>query len=593
MIEPGCNVLFESSWEVCNRVGGIYTVVKSKADILKKLYSHYFLIGPYIENQAINELKEMEPPSEMLDVFSRLKMKGIVCYFGKWLIKGEPLTILIDFRGRYGEAGRIKKELWDNYNVDSINAKWDFDEPVIWSEAVGMLIEEMSKKWHDRRIVGHFHEWLAGSSILYLKSRKSKVATVFTTHATMLGRSISGAGRDLYDEMDRIEPMGAARDIGIIEKHTSEKAAAAACDIFTTVSHTTAVEAEKFLGRRPEVLVLNGLDFSEYPNFIQASVNHAKYRDMLREFLVYYFFPHYWFDLNNTLLYFISGRNEFHNKGVDITIEALAKLNEILKREESDKHVAVFFFIPNETHGIKKELLENRTFYSQIKNFSASNYNQIQNNILDQLFTSGDVKRDVLPDGFTRNLIRHLSSFKRDGLPGYCTHYLPDEEKDPIITNFKKYGLLNRKQDRVKVINYPVYLEGADGLLDYKYSEIISGCHLGLFPSYYEPWGYTPLESAALGVCAVTSDTAGFGRFIQSQPGYDSKGIFVLNREKPNAEETVEDFTALLYEYTMKNHNQRAQNKIRAMELASEADWNKLVENYITAHNKAYENMNS
>ncbi len=590
MIEPECDVLLEASWEVCNKVGGIYTVVKSKAEILKSKYQDYILIGPYFDFQAKNELQNIEPPAELQDVFSKLRTMGIICHYGKWLITGEPNCILIETNQRMHEKDRLKKDLWDKYQVDSINAKWDFEEPMIWGEAVGILMHEIANVWNDRKIVGHFHEWLAGFGILHLKSIGSRVATVFTTHATMLGRSIAGSGRNLFKELHTIKPDEEARSLGIIEKYTTEKASANACDVFTTVSETTANEAKIILGRKPEILVLNGLDFSVFPNFVEGSVNHVNYRSVIREFVSYFFFPHYSFDLNETLNFFIVGRNEFRNKGVDIAIRALGGLNELLKKENSKKHVAAFFWIPNETHGIKKELLENKTYFRHIRDFINRNQNNIGKNILTKVFDEEKLQSNIFPENFEIDLKVFFNKFKREGNPGFCTHYLPDENSDSIIKGFKENGLLNQKHDRVKVILYPVYLDGSDGLLDLNYYDAITGSHLAILPSFYEPWGYTPLESAALGVPAITSDTSGYGKFVKSIPNYNNEGIFVLDREKVDNDTSVQKCVEMLYTFTKLSQSQRATNKIKALTLAKEADWKILADNYVNAHNMALKN---
>ncbi|MBT4539997.1 hypothetical protein HOC35_00650 [Candidatus Woesearchaeota archaeon] len=600
MDSPKANVLFEVSWEICNKVGGIYTVVKSKADLINKAYENYFLIGPYVEKKAKEVFNELDPPENFAGIFNELADMGIKCHFGEWQIKGKPNAILLDVSGFSKKTNDFKKLFWDNFGIDSLNAGWTFEEPMLWSTAAGILIEKYAKQNNEgKKIVTHCHEWMAGFALLYLINKKSNVGTVFTTHATMLGRTLCAVGRELYSELNNLNPKEEAYKYNIQEKYLTEFACAQNADVFTTVSEITSMEAEKILGRKADVILLNGLDMEKFPSFEELSIKHRIYRDKIREFVAYYFFPYYSFDLSQTLLFFIVGRYEFKNKGIDIFIKALGNLNRMMQENDSKKTVIAFFWIPREVHGAKIELSENKMNFNRLKDFVNSNQEDIQHKILMHLVKSKDEKieaadhftsSNLFPEEFLLEARKLKLNFSKSGNPPLSTHNLPGEEHDEIINALKAEGLDNKKDDKVKVISYPVYLTGIDGLTDLPYYDALTGCHLGLFPSYYEPWGYTPLESGALGVSSLTTDLGGFGRFLVSKEKGD-KGIFVLKRFGINEDKVINDFSKTLHDYTLLKEKERVEQKMISKKIANLADWNEFVKYYFEAHNKAIESV--
>ncbi|MBU0666651.1 MAG: hypothetical protein ABIC91_06250 [Nanoarchaeota archaeon] len=589
--------LFEASWEVCNKVGGIYTVVKSKAYVMKQHYKNYFLIGPYFEEKARVGLDLKHPPAEFKQAFDELEEEGIKCYYGEWDADGSPNIILIDFKALISKKDEIKYWFWNNYQIDSINSHWDFEEPMLWSWAVARLLEKISANIKNSSIVGQFHEWLAGFPILYFKKKQINIATVFTTHATILGRSVAGSGDDLYGVLETMNPQDEAYKKGVADKFLTERACANNADIFTTVSEITAIESAKILGRKPEVILNNGLTLRKFPTIEETSVKHLTTRDKIREFLTYHFFPHYTFDLTHNLTFFIVGRYEFKNKGIDVMIEALAKLNEKLKTEKTKRNIAVFFWIPMGTKGLKVEVFENKNYYRHIKNYIDWHSQDILKRIVEDIVSSKTPSiSSMFTEEFLQDLKKDLIQFKRQGNPSICTHYISDEKNDVLIKSLYDAGLDNKADDKVKVIVYPVYLDGNDGMINLPYYDAIAGSHLGIFPSYYEPWGYTPVETAAMGVSAVTTDLAGFGRFIESKvpkkQKEKAKGIYILKRYNRSKQEVVDDLYNIMYEFSHLNHQERVQNKIEAKNLASTVDWKFFVQNYVDAHNKALVNLN-
>jgi len=588
MIRGNADYVFEVSWEVCNKAGGINTVLKTKAPCMKSYYENYFLIGPYFKDKADVELQPEEPPLFLKSIFEEMKCLGIMCYYGLWEIEGEPAVILIDFKNFFNQKDGIKTRLWEAFRVDSLGAPFDFDEPIVWSWCVGILLAKIGCALQDKQIISHFHEWLAGGGLLHLRIEKSHIKTLFTTHATMLGRAMADSGFDLYNQLGKFDPYQKAKDFNILAKHTTEVACAQNSDIFTTVSEVTGYEAEKLLGRKPDVLLLNGIDVEKFPTIEETSIKHVTCKSILREFLTYHFFPYYTFDLKHNLMFFFASRYEFHNKGIDILIKALSILNEKLKKEDTPRTVCIFFWVPMKTYGIKVELLENKNYYRHIKSLVDMKSSHIlQQIVTDFISRKLSVEESFFEKDFMRELKANILTFQRTGNPSILTHNIENEDKDPLVQGLLKEGLDNKPDDKVKVIVYPVYLSGNDGLLNLSYYDAMAGCHLGLFPSYYEPWGYTPLEAAAMGIASLTSDLSGFGRFIENKLLKENSGIFLLKRFNRTKEQEIQELAEIMYKYAALDHAERVQNKINAKYLSNLADWKHFVKFYIVAHNKA------
>ena len=587
-MESHADILFEVAFEVCNKVGGIYAVLKSKASRMTEYYkNNYFAIGPYFKEKAVLETMKLSPPDFMKDVFSELEKNGIKCYYGKWLIPSKPNVILIDYSDLMEKSKEIKERLWEDYKVDSWNAGYDFDEPVIWSTAVGMFLEKLIPKLQNKRIVCQFHEWLSGAGLLYLKD---KVPTVFTTHATVLGRTIAGNGEDLYSEVNNGKPLEPKRahKYGVQAKHLLEKACAENCNIFTTVSEITGKEAEYILGRKPDIILPNGLDTSKFPTMEELVLFHRKYKKKIKDFLNAYFGPYYESELWDCMIFFTSGRYEFKNKGFDVFIDALGMLNEKMKKENIRKNVFVFFFIPKGNSGANVEILESIRLYEDMEEELKDELPWIEEMTIASLVKGKMPKMStIFRKEFLQECKKKMIAFKKKGNPPFCAFNI-EYEGDSIIESFKKNNLLNRKGDKVKVIFYPSYLSTTDRMLGLNYEQAVQGTHLGVFPSYYEPWGYTPLDAAENGVLAITSDLAGFGIFIKPQLKNGS-GIMVLERENKNYEETVKGLSDLLWSVVTMSRKVRIPKKAEAKDLASLSDWKILVKKYIEAHNLALE----
>ncbi len=587
------DILFEVSWEVCNKVGGIFTVVMSKAAKMVEVYGeNYFMIGPYFASKTTGHFQEEIPIEICKQPFEELKKLGILCHFGKWLIEGAPNVILIDFENYRHNANEIKRELWDWYKIDSLRAANDYDEPIVWAYAAGVLIEKLSKAAADRKIVAHFHEWLSGAGLLYLKKKDARAATVFTTHATILGRTLASSNVDLYNVWDKINPDQEVYKYNIESKHLVEKNSAAFADVFTTVSEITGMEAAYLLKKKPDVLVPNGLDISKFPSFEEVVIKHKLQRDRIREFMLYYFFPYYTFDPKETLIYFLAGRYEFHDKGIDIFIRALGRLNEKMRQAKAKKTIVAFIWVPANFRNIKPEILENKTLFQDIKDAMEETIGDVEKNIIYSFVSGKKIANDTLfEDDFLTEMKIRVSRFVKKGKPPIATHDLYSES-DEIIKALNAVKLKNEESDPVKIIFYPIYLSGADGLLNLNYYEAMQGSHLGIFPSYYEPWGYTPLEAGALGVSSVTTDLAGFGRYFCAEcMQSDTPGIYVLKRLNKSDENVVGQLADVMFMFANFSKEERTANKLQARKVASMADWKIFVKNYIVAHELAVEKV--
>jgi len=597
IMEPRSEVLFEVSFETCNKVGGIYAVLESKAKKMVELYKdNYFLIGPYYPERAVTEYLKQNPPKICEKIFSELKNEGVYCHFGKWLVEGKPNVILVDFSEILKKVNTIKWELWRDYKIDSLGTGFDFDEPVAWATACGILIDKLIPQLKGKRVIGHFHEWLSGAALLRLHK---KIPTIFSTHATMLGRTIAGWGEDLYSEVDENLKKGIKLDpkrpykYGVQAKHLMERACVENASLFTTVSEITAKEAEYILGKRPDVVLPNGLDIERFPTMEEFALLHKKYLQKMKHFFNAYFNPYYETNMWDSMVFFTSGRYEIRNKGYDILIESLGKLNDKMKKEGTKRNIFVLFYVPKDNIKENVDLLESIKIYDDIKEKVSDELPWIEEMTLDSILKDKSPTTNlVFRKEFLQECKKKYSSFKKEGNPPLSAYII--DENDAIVSIFKKNNLLNRKEDNVKVILYPAYLSTTDRLLGLNYEQAAQGSHLGIFPSYYEPWGYTPLECAANGVMSITSDLSGFGIFIKQHSNQkEMPGIIVLDRENKHHNEVVEKLYETLYAIVTMPRNERIPKKAQAKYLASLADWKILIKNYVKAHNMALEKFYS
>ncbi len=525
---------FEVSWEVCNKVGGIYTVVSSKAlQAVEHFNDHYYLLGPDFGNNA-----EFEETNEdcWTSIRSILQQKNFQCRLGRWNIPGRPKTILVNFKDRLN-LNQLLYKLWNRYGVDSMTGGWDYAEPVMFSAVCGEIISSIFHLVVEptgQNAVAQFHEWMCGAGLLTVKRQAPQIGTIFTTHATMLGRALAGSGYNIYKQMYQINPMREAANHNITAKCSMEKIAAREADCFTTVSRITANEASVFLARNPDVLTLNGLDMRVIPDYSTDREKVEGYRAKLKdsfENLLRRPLP------EQTRFIIVSGRYEFKNKGLDICLEALAKVNEALRG--SNNHLVVLFAVMGGHTGVNNDAI------------------------------SGD------PERKPQRSEHWLTS-----------HNVYDVLNDPIINSSMHLGLNNKPDNNVQVIFVPAQLNGHDGFINLNYEQTLSACDLGLFPSWYEPWGYTPQESAAWAVPTVTTDLSGFGvwsRQLQNEKG-NNGGVYVVPRQQRTHDQIVNDLREVIMTSACQSESELEADRRVARNLSKNFSWEKFFPNYKDAY---------
>jgi glycogen phosphorylase/synthase len=539
--------LFEVSWEVCNKIGGIHTVISTKAiSLTRQFHDKYITIGPDVWKETHGNPEFIEDKYLYRAWRKQANKNGLHFRIGRWNIPGQPIAVLVDFTPLFSEKDKIFSDFWLKFGLNSLSGQWDYTEPTMFGYAAGQLIESFYNfhlTEYDR-IIAHFHEWMTGSGVLYLRDRVPQVGTLFTTHATTLARSVAGHGMPLYRDLKNINPESKASDLGITSKHSMETTVAKNTDGFSTVSDLTANECAILLGKVPDQVTPNGFENSFIPQPAEFASKRLEARKGLRrvtEGLLNQEIP------ENAFLVATSGRYEFKNKGIDLFIDALGKLNQDKSLKNS---VVAFILIPANQTGVRPEVVE----------------------------------RTKNPD------FNHPISNE------FITHKLVDEGFDPILHQLKKAKLNNQPGDKVKVIFFPAYLNGDDGLINLNYYDALIGMDLTSFPSYYEPWGYTPLESLAFRVPTITTSLTGFGIWAKTNFPERGNAVVVIERNDNNAAEVVDKMAEYMLniftaegsesladpsdELNAHAHTNMLKDRQEASEIASMALWDNLVDNY-------------
>ncbi len=531
--------LFEVSWEVCNKVGGIYTVVSTKAlSVEKRLKDDFILIGPDLHREA-KENPEFEEDFQLFASWkATIQRKGINVKIGRWKIIGKPIVFLIDFSPLFAKKDEIFTELWEEYGLDSLSGQWDYIEPAMFGYAAGIVILSFFRYnlTIRQKVVAQFHEWMTGAGLLYLKKYAPPIATVFTTHATTLGRSLAGNNYPLYSLISNTNGDLKAKEFNIIAKHSLEKISAKQADIFTTVSDLTAVEAKSFLTKKVDIVTPNGFESNIVPvdgDFERLSQEaHNKLRQVAEALLGYKL-------SENVKFIATSGRYEYKNKGIDVFIDAIAKINE---KEEFNKEIVAFILVPANNYGPRKDLIE---------------------------------KLNGNSDADLENK--------------FITHYLHDADFDPVLKRIKELGFENKKEDKAKIIFVPAYLNGNDGIFNIKYYHILPGLKMTAFPSYYEPWGYTPLESLAFHVPTITTTLTGFGLWIKNQNVDLGECMNVVYRNDENYQEVVDKIVGILITCAYMSEEDEKTARDNAFFVSKTAQWKNLIRKYLSAYQMALE----
>lgn len=539
------DLLFETSWEVCNKVGGIYAVLSTKAKTLQKQYNGNVifvgpdLCGPDIDNPFFEETKtELDKWKEQAHFPPGMSMRT-----GRWLVPGKPLAILVDYNSLYVYKNELFGLMWREYGVDSLHAYGDYDESCMFSYAAGLVIESVVNYRKAKIVVAHFDEWTTGMGLLYVKLRLPQVATVFTTHATSIGRSICGNGKPLYDYMTGYNGDQMSQELNMESKHSLEKCAAHEADVFTTVSDVTARECEQLLERRP-LVTPNAFE----QNYVPKGAKYAATRDKARKRLLAVASALSGDNLgDDTLLVATSGRCEMRNKGIDLFLDTM----NVLRNQESqpfNRKIVAFILVPGWTKDARYDLI--------------------------------DALKRQKPVGLFNPII---------------THTIHNEDSDAIYSKMNYLGFRNSINDNVKVIYVPSYLNGDDGIFDMTYYDLLTGFDVSIFPSYYEPWGYTPLESVAMGVPTITTNLAGFGQWVEKELSDDVKktGVKVIHRTDSNYDEALAEIVDSVI--TIDSMTVKAYDKLRRASRATskQATWENFMNNYISAYEIALDKAQS
>jgi glycogen(starch) synthase len=588
-------LLLEVAWEVCNQVGGIYTVIRSKAPaVAERVQGEYCLIGPYLNK---NIQAELEPLDDVQDVFGQaaanLRKRGYDVHYAEWLITGKPKVVLLNPKVIEDKAlGVIKYLLWKNHGVSTPEQHELINQVVAFGYLTKLYVDELVKLTKDQRVIAHFHEWMAGLPILDIKREKMPVRTVFTTHATQLGRHLAINSPLFYAHLPFFDRETEAKKFGVVTEEAIEYKCAQNCDVFTTVSDVTARECKHLLKRKPEVILPNGLNIERFEALHEFQNLHAQYKQEIHEFVMGHFFQSYTFDLDKTLYLFTSGRYEFRNKGFDLTLEALWHLNEKLKAEKTDVTIVMFFVTKREFYSIRPEVLQSRAMMEEIRQTCTAIESEIGKKLFYATTRQSENRmpnlNDFVEDYWKLRYRRTLQSWRTTKLPVVVTHKLVNETGDEILQFLTRRNLLNRPEDKVKIVYHPDFITSTNPLFGMDYGQFVRGCHLGVFPSYYEPWGYTPLECMASGVPSVTSDLSGFGDYLTMNfPDHEKNGMFVVERGKRTFDWSSRQLASSLYRFITQSRRDRIMQRNNVENYSAAFDWKNLIRHYRQAYDLA------
>ena len=532
--------IFESSWEVCNKVGGIYTVLSTRADTLqKKLRDCIIFIGPDCWKGSI--CPYFEEGNEFAPWREAICAQGLKVRAGRWLVPGRPIALLVDYSSLFARKDEFYGKMWEWYRVDSLHAYGDYDESSMFSLAAGMVVESfyhfyLGPKY---KVVYHGNEWMTGMGLLYLRHQLPEVATVFTTHATSIGRSIAGNGKPLYEFFTAYNGDQMAGELNMQSKHSIEKQTAMNVDCFTTVSEITARECKQLLDKPVDVVLPNGFDNA----FVPKAQDFKKKRAAARKKLL---------NLANALtgsavsedalIVSTSGRYEFRNKGIDVFIESMVRLS---RDPNLNRQVVAFIEVPAWVGGPRQDL--------QQRLLHGGNYTEPLSNPV-------------------------------------VTHWLHDMGGDRVLTMLASLGFRNEDSSKVKIIFVPCYLTGNDGIINISYYDLMTGNDLCVYPSYYEPWGYTPLEAVAFGVPCITTDLAGFGRWAQTEKDFGESlesGVLVVHRTDTNYSIVADTVKDAVRDYAALAPNEVKASRHNAVKLSRRALWPKFIGFYYEAYDIA------
>jgi glycogen(starch) synthase len=588
--------LVEVAWEVCNQVGGIYTVIRSKVPVMMEHWAgRYCLIGPYVHP---NIDAELEPLDDVEDIFGQaaaaLRKRGFDVHYAEWLVTGKPRVVLLNpDKVEERTINVIKYLLWKDHGVGTPPDNKLVNQVVAFAYLTKLYIDELMKlAQDDREVLAHFHEWMAGLPILDIKRQEMRVKTIFTTHATQLGRHLAINSPQFYSHLPFFSWETEAKKFGVETEATIEYKIAQACDHFTTVSDVTGKECEFLLKRKPDAILPNGLNIHRFETLYEFQNLHSQYKEQIHEFVMSHFFHAYSFDLDKTMYFFTSGRFEFKNKGFDLTLEALAHLNEQLKRENADVTIVMFFVSKRDYYSIKPEALHSHAVMEEIRQTCDAILKQVGSRLFFESTSREDHRlpnlNDFVDEYWKLRYRRTIQSWKSKTNPLVVTHTLVDQENDEILKYLQEKNLMNNPDDKVKIVYHPDFISSTNPLFGMDYLDFVRGCNLGVFPSYYEPWGYTPLESLASGIPAITSDLSGFGDYLLSNfPDHERNGIYVVERSKRTFDWSARQLAAYMHRFIKLGRRERIIQRNNAENYSVSFDWKNLIRYYNSVYEKA------
>lgn len=584
-------LITEIAWEACNQVGGIYTVLRSKVPTMKdKFGSNYCLVGPYINANVateFEEIKEIEGPFSK--AAAKMRDLGFEAHYGKWLVTGRPKIVLLNPYSVFDKLGEIKYQLWEHHNIETPDDNL-VNQVIAFGYLTKLFLDLIAgKKQKDQNIIAHFHEWMAATPIPELRKTNTPVSITFTTHATLLGRYLAMNDPEFYNHLPFFDWLQESQNFNIEAQVKIERAAAHGSHVFTTVSEVTAVECQYLLGREPDVVTPNGINIERFHVLHEFQNLHQKYKDKIHQFVMAHFFNNYTFDLDETLYFFTSGRFEFRNKGFGLTLEALARLNYMMQKEHINKTVVMFFITKQPFHSINPDVLESRAVMEELRQTCQAIERQVGSRLF---YDAARVPDNKLPelsnfvdDYWKLRFRRTLQSWKSDRLPPIVTHNLVNDTDDPILMFLRSANLVNNAKDKVKIIYHPDFIVPTNPLWGIEYDQFTRGCNLGVFPSYYEPWGYTPLESIARGVPAVTSNLSGFGDFVvHNIPNPEEKGILVIDKVKNTFHESAQQLADEMFKFVKQSRRERVEMRNKSEAASVNFDWDSLTKYYDKAY---------
>ncbi|MDX2195089.1 MAG: glycosyltransferase [Cytophagales bacterium] len=586
--------LTEIAWEVCNQVGGIYTVIRSKVPaIMEKWGDNYVLLGPYVHKNVAAEFEEITDLTDHYGkIVQKLRENGMDVHYGRWLVTGMPKVILFNPYSVFHSLDKIKYLLWEHHSISSVQGDGLLDQVVAFGYMVKSFFWELAMLDRKANIIAHFHEWMAGTPIPDIRKDNLGVKIVFTTHATLLGRYLAMGNPGFYEHLQYMDWAKEAKHFNIEAQVNIERAATHGAHVFSTVSDVTARECTQLLGRTPDVILPNGLNIERFVALHEFQNLHKIYKDKISEFVMGHFFQSYSFDLDNVLYFFTSGRFEYTNKGFDITVEALARLNWKMKESGINTTVVMFFITKQPYHTINPNALETRAVLEEILDTCENITKQIGHRFFIAAASNPENKipnlNDFIDDYWKLRLRRTLQTWRTSSLPLIVTHNLVYDAQDPLLGYLRTANLINHRHDPVKVVYHPDFITTANPLFGMEYGQFVRGCHLGVFPSYYEPWGYTPLECIASGVPTITSDLAGFGDFVvKTVDTPEEKGIYVVNRRTQNFHDAAEQMANQMLNFVKQNRRERIKQRNRTEAASASFDWTVLTKYYDEAYEKA------